>query len=225
MNRNLYIIDSGIPEEYKLQQEAFIINKKGRIKHLNNDNICFGIHGEIIFKIIKNILINDFKVISMRIYDENLNASFYQLYAALLRILRIGKPSIINLSLAIFKDIYNNELQIIINELIKKNIFIVCSATLEKSYPSDLKNVITVVDNSKSYTDKNFDFKIDIKSYNYEFVPESSTSYACPIVSAKAYEIMNNCKQISFDILKQKLYECFKGDRLCLNRPGLINKN
>jgi len=218
----LFIIDSGVEIlnfkkifQHKISQSAFEVKKKNLI-FIKKDNKCSNLHGNIILDImlseIHNIEIEEIK--SFRMLDSNLNSYNQLLYTCLNYILNEYKKGVINLSLGVLSNECNEELFLMVNELIKKQIYIVCAASKVISYPSVLENVISVSDlnmykNDRTEIKHKIDFVVDIDSYNYPFIPCSATSFSAPFVTAKAAEILQTKKIDNIFQLKEELSKHF----------------
>lgn len=216
---NLAIIDSGLTQINNKVTQINIRIKNNKIIYPNN---CINnpIHCNLVYKIIneESDVIrnneNEIKIFIFNILDQNLKTCFSLIDEAFKTILKLD-IDLVNMSMGYKLENKTDYFKKIVKKLLNKKTFIISAASEFLSYPSVLKDVITVSDlnlfnkKNKIKDSENFDFIVDINSYNRSYIHTSTTSYAAPFVTAKAIDIMTNKKIGKINELKKELAKYF----------------
>jgi hypothetical protein len=214
----LYLIDSGIDiTKQNIKKIAFECKGTNHtIDFLPEAGGAVHAHGNRIYGIIADNIERDMPIYSIRILDAELRAHYLQLLCALEWIIKKGQRGIINLSLGVMNDKYQEELQYLLRKALKKQIFTICAASTQPSLPVSLEEVISVADGrmfrENHITAKHcrtIDYVVEIDETRYPFIPESASSYAAPFVTARALVLMQNNHIRSLVDLKLKLNKYF----------------
>jgi len=169
----------------------------------NNSNV---IHGNTV-----NLILQDFERESYPVLKDDLTGKYDDFIKILEYIHEKGMSRVlINCSFGVFGDIDTDYLSSVINRLAQKQIFLICAASKIPSFPSVMDNVISVSDmnmykNDHHEINHRIDFVVDIHSYKYDFIQYSCTSFAAPIVTAKAAELMSSGKIDTISQLRDEL--------------------
>jgi hypothetical protein len=176
-------------------------------------------HCDIIYKILEResgsmrIFPAEAHIHIINILDENLRSHFVLLDKAINYILE-RDIQLVHMSLSYVKQDMHDYFVNIVNKLQVQNCFVVCAATSYVSYPSVLKQVISVTDKQtgsiRPRQNRAFDFVVDVDAYNYDFISKSEPSYAAPFITAKAVDVLNTRSVCTVTELKKELSSYFK---------------
>lgn len=215
-----YIIDSGISSSFSqcLQRRlvrSISIDLKDEELIVTDSLQGAGNHGEIVTAIIDMFSPDGTELVSVKILNEHNSGMNVQLISALQHIEAIGNKGIINLSLGVLSEEFDNELYDIINKLKAMQIYCICSASKTPSLPMIYDNVITVSDavmfnNDYDEITHRIDYIVDLSFYRLNFVPASATSFASPFVTAKALEYFSVSDKPDFSEIKKYLDNYFR---------------
>lgn len=214
MTNYIAIIDNGVINQHnnKLFKSLYVTDEYKMVDDELKE-ISFK-HGSVCSFIISKY-VDDVRIISIRILDENGKGDIDKLYVALNWCFE-NNIRLINLSFGTTHFLYKSKVREIINFFSNKNMILVCAGANDgfTSYPSKFSNTIGVATGD---IDLNYDFNIHT---GVEFIANSehslslgefnattsrSNSYAVPYVVSKVYNILQNDYTYNLTEIKNKL--------------------